>query len=115
LNWSVIECSLGIICVSIPSLRPLLNKIAPLALLSNQYTYSFSSKGISTSQKSKGDVQLSSIHKNESRVGINRIDEIDVIFEESEEEVPASRKVAKPPNNFEREARKMETKEVMVS
>ncbi|KAK3369815.1 hypothetical protein B0H63DRAFT_303061 [Podospora didyma] len=29
LNWTVIECSLGIICVSIPPMRPLFSRIAP--------------------------------------------------------------------------------------
>ncbi|KAK3365498.1 hypothetical protein B0T24DRAFT_723232 [Lasiosphaeria ovina] len=29
LNWTVIECSLGIICVSIPPMRPLFSKLAP--------------------------------------------------------------------------------------
>lgn len=29
LNWTVIECSLGIICISIPPMRPLLAKIFP--------------------------------------------------------------------------------------
>ncbi|KAK3493606.1 hypothetical protein B0T13DRAFT_504088 [Neurospora crassa] len=29
LNWTIIECSLGIICVSIPPMRPLLAKLAP--------------------------------------------------------------------------------------
>lgn len=29
LNWTIVECSLGIICVSIPPMRPLFNKLAP--------------------------------------------------------------------------------------
>lgn len=29
LNWTIIECSLGIICVSVPPMRPLLAKLAP--------------------------------------------------------------------------------------
>lgn len=29
LNWTVIECSLGIICVSIPPMRPLLSRLLP--------------------------------------------------------------------------------------
>ncbi|KAK3358723.1 hypothetical protein B0T25DRAFT_73868 [Lasiosphaeria hispida] len=29
LNWTVIECSLGIICVSVPPMRPLFKRVAP--------------------------------------------------------------------------------------
>ncbi|KAF2478335.1 uncharacterized protein BDR25DRAFT_276256 [Lindgomyces ingoldianus] len=36
LNLSVIECSVGIICVSIPPLRPLAVRLFPRALLNNQ-------------------------------------------------------------------------------
>ncbi|OCL03266.1 hypothetical protein AOQ84DRAFT_272316, partial [Glonium stellatum] len=34
LNWSIVECSLGIICVSIPPLRPLASRLFPSDFLS---------------------------------------------------------------------------------
>lgn len=34
LNWTIIECALGIICISIPPMRPLFKKLAPSFLAS---------------------------------------------------------------------------------
>jgi hypothetical protein len=38
LIWSIIECSLGIICVAIPPMRPLLSRMFPKLLRSQTYT-----------------------------------------------------------------------------
>ncbi|KAK3326898.1 hypothetical protein B0H66DRAFT_638090 [Apodospora peruviana] len=56
LNWTVIECSLGIICVSIPPMRPLLAKISPRFLSDYLTRYSNSRTGGSRYQDNNSRV-----------------------------------------------------------
>ncbi|KAK1777076.1 hypothetical protein QBC45DRAFT_470501 [Copromyces sp. CBS 386.78] len=71
LNWTIIECSLGIICVSVPPMRPLLAKLAPPCFSS------YLSEGDEASKVYPGSQQRTQ-HGEDHRVMGMQLDEIDM-------------------------------------
>ncbi|KAF2001363.1 hypothetical protein P154DRAFT_619388 [Amniculicola lignicola CBS 123094] len=74
LNLSVVECSLGIVCVSIPALRPLAGKIFPKAFRSNVSNHSSEKTPIAMGVQRSAAASIAPESRPESRPESNIID-----------------------------------------